>query len=417
MWESVSKQPAARKWGDDCFPQEELAQILNSRDLCDSQREESAFANQVLAICKALDRNEYSAEDMESIADMCVDAMPLLGCEDTARDGYEVLSSLNSSIWTLGMTASYCALAIRITKALDAYGDGEDAALTPLVHRITELFERQILLHFAKGEKANREIDKSCKALADKLSQKKILEPSDVMVMSSLGCLMMEITDLYPLISNEPEVAPGCLSPQLLERFGRMKRIVCFEQKRQALEDLVSKEGKDDSETSISALLRPMIDMVLEEQVDAYRVSKLIDSLERTVSALSTGSGESTRHQLLFVTAISALEDDPFPMGFNDSLSHIALKAETERILQKAADLGMDKDEMDLMTELLCMMTIRQTREIDELEGPYAALNYVSLIQGLLDTLSSQPLIDQYENLLSLITEDLPSSPEGESIN
>ena len=181
--------------------------------------------------------------------------------------------------------------------------------------------------------------------------------------------------------------------------------------------ELVDKHEMGGSEKHISTLLQHMVAMVLEEEVDAYRVGKLIDTLEKAVSALSTGNDDCTKLQFLFLTAISALEDNPFPMGFHNSLSHIALKAETERILQEAADLGMDEEEMDLMTELLCMMAIRETQEINELEGAQNALNHIGVIQGLLDRLSNQAINVRYDDLLSVIAEDLSSSSDGGPLN
>lgn len=379
--------------------------------------ETSAFCKKTLAICKALDRNDYSTYDLESMADLCFEAVSLSQNEDTILNEHSIPASLSSSIWTLGMSASYCALAIRIIEALDDYGNDGDSALVPLIQLTSELFEREFLLQYAQSDKAKWEIIDSCKATMEKLAQKKNYSSPDLLVLFSLGCLMMETTGTYTLSPDEFEIDSGCLPPILQKRFGQMVATIHFEQSRQALSDLVGKRGIDDSEKRISTLLRQMVSMVLEEQVGASRINKMIDSLEKSVSSLSTGNDDNAKLKYLLVTAIAALEDHPYPLGFHHGLSHIALKAETERVIQEAANLGMDEGEMDLMTELLCMMTIRETQEINELEGSQNALNYIGIIQGLLDRLSSQPLKSKYEDLLSVIVEDLSSIPGGRPMN
>lgn len=396
MWDNSYEPATIRRWGSDYLPQKQTAEILKCKSLCRGRSADSQFCKQAIAISKQIEAKDFSAKDFEQIADTCVDAMTLFKLENV-DDDYQTLKSLSSAIWEVGISASYCSTIMQIVDALEGYEDGIDSALLPLIQRVVAFFDQQILLHYSQSIKATYEIVLSCEALVMKLSQKKSLSPIDTVAIVSLNLLLAEISGEYlePQSLLEENLDVEYLPEELRRRFNKVIEIVRLEHKRQVIE----RASVNCDSKSLDTLLRAIIVSVMEDELDTYRVSKVIDSLEKAVTKHSSCVNQiGNKNNLLLVTAISALEDNPRAIAHQIRMDPVNMREEIERILQEATYLSMSHDELDLMIVLLSMIAIRNVYEINELAGPNVALGFIGIIEELINRLSAW---DNEKKLLS----------------
>lgn len=399
-----------RRWSTEFLPKEEIAKILDNKDLFRKKSKGSDFCKQALAVSKALTQKEYAAQDFERLADMCIDALSVFCHEDADDNEFSVLSSLNQALWKVGISAAYCDNVMRVIDAVEDYCDGNAAALTTMIQGIVEFYNRQILLHSSQSSKATLEMVMACRVLADQMAKKKKTSSEDILAVISLNLMMAEITGEYSQLEFIPDdqvFDVECLPEELRQQFNHIVKTFCFERKRKQLEETAT--GEKHSAKTMLSLLHSLVITAMEGQMDTYRINKLSESLERSASWIIRSSDRNKKKaEHLFLTAISALEESPFPTGLHTDVDYHTMNVEIERAIQVAVDMKMNKDEINLYTLLLGKIAIRNILEINELEGPVVALEYVNIVAELCAKLAAQEddyqlLTGMYNGLLSRI--------------